>query len=443
MSDIFVFNKQAMSVMLSLLASSIYGVVDIYFISLLGTHELAAAGIISPFVWLFNTIASGFALAVSIFTTKYQNSSQFLKQILPPLFSGICFLCIIALSLYFIILHKIIESFSESLLTVKLAQTYFLSWVISYGATLLFFAGAAMMRVIDMYKQQTIIIIFSCILNIFLSPILMFHPIGLGISGAVYGTALSQLFAVVLFGYYITKNHSYSFGKHQIQIEMLIQKTLFLLRTALVTVTSSIFWPISVLISTYYIARLGDAEIAMMGIISKIQPLIMTPSFAISIAASVAISKSFQNRKILEIKKYFYMAVCLIIAWQSAFAIILLLGKDTFSIIISSYNTKAIELLSFFLWTIPITVAGRGMMFLLSQTLPALNKGRQSLFIDFAYIICLHTACYLVGFLFQDFLIVIILLSIFNIIGAVIFVVVMNKLRRDYAFIGYFRESAI
>lgn len=64
-ADLKQLNKHSMAVMLSWAASSLYGVIDIYFISLLGTQQLTAAGIVSPFMWLFNTVASGFALAIS------------------------------------------------------------------------------------------------------------------------------------------------------------------------------------------------------------------------------------------------------------------------------------------------------------------------------------------------------------------------------------------
>lgn len=427
-------NKQAMAVMLSWAATSIYGVVDIYFIALLGTQELTAAGIASPFMWLFNTVASGFALAISIFTARYQAESTFRQQVVQPMLIGIAVLSLLAWAIYSGLLRSMIEGFSENTDVIEQTRVYFGTWMMTYFSTLLFTSGAAMMRGFELYRQQTSIIIVSCVLNAIFSPILMFPPIGMGIAGAVYGTVFAQLCAIGLFFRQIRQKTGHSglerqslFCKEQ-NIRQL-QSVLQLFKMALVTATSSMFWPVSVLISTYYMSKLGEIEVAMMGVIAKVQPLLMTPIFAIGIATSVAVSKYFQQNDRITIKQYLHTAVFLMVVWQAGIAVVLYMIREPFAEFMLPHTPQAVGLLQYFILLIPTTVIGRGLIFLLSQTLPAMNLAPKALVIDFIFALCLHTLCYLIGYWMGNFEVAIVLLATLNIIGVGIFVVVSRGIR--------------
>ncbi|NOL48846.1 MATE family efflux transporter [Pelistega europaea] len=465
-SPLGTLNKQAMAVMLSWAATSIYGVVDIYFIALLGTHELTAAGIASPFMWLFNTVASGFALAISIFTARYQAESTFRQQVVQPMLIGIAVLSLLAWAIYSGLLHAMIEGFSGNTEVVEQAWVYFGTWMATYFSTLLFTSGAAMMRGFELYRQQTSIIIVSCVLNAIFSPILMFPPIGMGIAGAVYGTVLAQLCAIGLFFRQIRQKTGYSVLERQClpckeqniersyslssdyhsqiskdnkrQASTLPDSLLYisqlksvfqLFKMALVTATSSMFWPVSVLISTYYMSKLGEIEVAMMGVIAKVQPLLMTPIFAIGIATSVAVSKYFQQNDRTTIKQYLHTAVFLMVVWQAGIAVVLYIIREPFAEFMLPHTPQAVGLLQYFLLLIPTTVIGRGLIFLLSQTLPAMNLAPNALIIDFIFALCLHTLCYLIGYWMGDFEVTIVSLAILNVIGVSIFVVVSRGMR--------------
>ena len=183
----------------------IFGVIDIYFISLLGTQELTAAGIASPFIWIFNALSAGFALAVSIFTAKFNKRKDLPTRVIYPMLFGCIVISIPSAIFYLCVIEHSLNSFSNTPEIILYTQWYLSSWVYLYFPTLLFNALTSVMRGLEFYKVQAKVTIFSCLLNAVLDPILMFEPIGLGIRGAVYATALTQGLAILFFVAYILK----------------------------------------------------------------------------------------------------------------------------------------------------------------------------------------------------------------------------------------------
>lgn len=431
-TDLFLLNKQAMAVMLALAATSIYGVIDIYFISLLGLTQLTAAGLASPFMWLFNTLANGFALAISIYTARQQLENNLNQSVFQPMIIGIVSLSIFAFICYEFFLKNSLIYFSNDPEILKQTKLYLSTWIYIYCSTLLFTSCSAMMRGFELYKYQTQIIISSCVLNTIATPILMFEPINLGIIGAVYATAFSQIIAIAIFMYIIKGKKLIVFTFTHIHIQSLLKHLKNLLSTALATATTSILWPISVLIATYFISKLGSIEVAMMGVISKIQPLIMIPIFSISIAVSVWVSKAFQESNFVNIKNFITLSVKLILIWQFFIAILIIIFRENLAKLMLSHSQEGILLLELFLILIPLTVVGRGLIFLLSQTLPAMGRAQYALRLDSIYALILHTLCYFTAYLFGDFTIAIYLLMLMNIIGVLIFYYVTQHLKSQH-----------
>ena len=164
-----------------------------------------------------------------------------------------------------------------------------------------------------------------------------------------------------------------------------------------------------------------------MGVISKIQPLMMTPIFAISIASTVIISKVHQGPDQSSIKTHILTAITLMAIWQCSIAILFFIFKEDISELMLGGNADWQATFNLYLTLIPITVIGRGSIYLLSQILPAMSMPKFALAIDLFYAGVLHTMCYMVGYYFMNFSYSIYCLMTLNIIGMGIFTGVVKR----------------
>ena len=264
-----VIPAMAVPTVISMLVTSIYNLVDTYFVGLINTQATAAVGVVFPVMAIIQSIGFMFGQGSGTYMSRHLGARRLdeARQMAATSFVGsiICGLVITVLGLIFL---KPLSIALGSTPTI-LPYTMQFMGVILLGAPLM---TASMvinnqMRFQGNATQAMYGMISGAVLNVVLVPLFMF-TFGLGILGTAIGTVLSQLFGFIVLwvmsrrGENIPIQLSQSSRKWHFQQEILKGGTPSLTRQALASIATLM---LNVAAGVY-----GDAAIAGMSIVSRL-----------------------------------------------------------------------------------------------------------------------------------------------------------------------------
>lgn len=429
-------NAQATHTMLSFTALMAANAIDMVFIAHLGHQELTAASLASPFMWFMNTIAMGVALAISVYAskeTKKTNSNTITEVLLPGLIIGLLVYIATLLGVG-LNLESLVGVMGAGKSISVQSENYLEVWLYSFIITTSFAISTAYLRGLSLFKTQAIVVAIVCLGNVILDPLLMFGIYkfeGLGLVGSVYAACIAQGIGAIICIYYGIKNTQIN-GTHRLSIINLLRDSLKISKLAWVTSSTATFWPISGLASTYLISALGDAEIATMGVISKLQPLMMIPIWGISAVTTVFLSRAFANYQYNQIRPIFTSGFTLILVWQTVVALPFIIFSYPIANFMLDGYVEAVPYVVLYLMIIPISVFGRGMLYLTVHGLPAIEKAKTAMTVDSVYVLILHTGCYGIGYLLNDFNLSLKMLLVLNLTGAACAIFIVKRTQHSF-----------
>ena len=268
-----VIPTMAVPTVISMLVTSIYNLVDTYFVGLINTQATAAVGVAFPLMAIIQSLGflfgqgSGTYMARHLGARRLDEASQMAATSF--IASIICGLVVTVLGLIFLKPLSILLGSTPTILP----YTMQFMGVILLGAPLM---TASMvinnqMRFQGNPTQAMYGMISGAVLNVLLVPLFMF-TFGLGILGTAIGTVLSQLFGFIVLwimsrrGENIPIKLSLASSKWHFQQEILKGGTPSLTRQALASVATLM---LNVAAGVY-----GDAAIAGMSIVSRLAFLI-------------------------------------------------------------------------------------------------------------------------------------------------------------------------
>ena len=261
-----VIPAMAVPTIVSMLVTSIYNLVDTYFVGLINTQATAAVGVVFPVMAIIQSIGFLFGQGSGTYMSRHLGARRIdeARQMAATSFVGsiVCGLAITILGLVFL------KPLSIALGSTPTYTMQFMG-VILLGAPLM---TASMvinnqMRFQGNATQAMYGMISGAVLNVVLVPLFMF-TFELGILGTAIGTVLSQLFGFIVLwvmsrrGENIPIQLSQSSRKWHFQKEILKGGTPSLTRQALASIATLM---LNVAAGVY-----GDAAIAGMSIVSRL-----------------------------------------------------------------------------------------------------------------------------------------------------------------------------
>ena len=263
-----VIPAMAVPTVISMLVTSIYNLVDTYYVGLLNTQATAAVGVVFPVMAIIQSIGFLFGQGAGTYMSRHLGARRIdeARQMAATSFVGsiICGLVIMALGLIFLRPLSVILGSTPTILP----YTMDFMGVILLGAPIM---TASMvinnqMRFQGNATQAMYGMISGAVLNVLLVPLFMF-TLDMGILGTAVGTVLSQLFGFIVLwvmsrrGENIPIQLSQASSKWHFQQEILKGGTPSLTRQALASVATLM---LNVAAGVY-----GDAAIAGMSIVSR------------------------------------------------------------------------------------------------------------------------------------------------------------------------------
>lgn len=272
-----------------LLTIFLVDLVDIFFLSLLGQEELAAAiGYAGTLIFFMTATGIGLQIAVAVTISRSEGSAAHAedghnqRSVVERYFSNgmvYCFIASLAICIPFVI-------FCEDLLymlgargnTLVQAQHYASIMLPSTPILAMAMAASAALRSIGDPKAAMIAIMGAGLINAALDPIFIFS-FGMGAKGAAIASVISRFFMLGFSLYALRDKHNFRF---RIDATHLKQDSRLMNSIAIPALLTNLATPISTTITMKFMAQYGDSAVAGAAIVGRLAPVAFAALFALS-----------------------------------------------------------------------------------------------------------------------------------------------------------------
>ncbi len=369
----------------ALLAIMGLGLVDSYFVSFLGTQELAAMGFIVPIAFTMTSVSLGLGMAISSLTSKLIGAHKL--ELAARLITDGFYLTISTSILLSIILawqlEPIFTLIGAEAEIMPAIMAYMNTWLIGCVFLMLAQVCSSTFRAIGDTKTSANISIILTAINLFLDPLLIFGwgPVpAMGIQGAALATVIAVFSAALISLYYLGV-------KERLLLLQLPNWSHFkdnlkqLSGIAFPAMLANAIVPITGAVITSLVALFGTSAVAGFGVGGRIEAVSLIVVYALSATLPMFIGQNLGAGR----KDRVALAITLAFKFVFGFQLLIYLILITFSEPISALFSNEPEVQNItksFLWLIPVSYGFSGVVILTNVTMNVLGKPVIAMYIN-------------------------------------------------------------
>lgn len=326
---------------------------DMYFLSLLGEIEIAAAiGYAGTVMFFTVAIGIGLAIATTALVSKAVGANQ-TTQAKRYATNAIMFSLFISISIAVIIwfiLPDIISYLGATTRTHQLAVSYLSIVVPALPLLTVGMCCAAILRSVGDAKQAMYVTLIGGIVNAIFDPILIFTA-GLGVDGAALASVFARIAVATVGLYGVVRVHKFlskpTFGNFFGDIPAI-------LKIAIPALLTNIATPIGNAYVTVSMALYGDSAVAGWAIIGRIIPVAFGVIFALSGAIGPILGQNLGAQLFPRVRSTLTNAIIFIIFYILAIWAILALLHPYISLLFGVGDVAAHLITVFCVWLTPL-----------------------------------------------------------------------------------------
>ena len=361
------------------------GVIDSYFISFLGTNELAAIGFIVPITQVVTSFGLGLGMAVSSLVSKLIGANKITDaaHVVTNGFYLTSILAIFTIALLSWKLDTIFRLIGADTTTLAPIMSYMHIWIFAVPAVMFTMVCSSTFRALGDTRTSANIAIVMTLSNMLLNPVLIFGlgPIPeLGMAGA----ALATLIAVMM---------SCFIGVYQLFFRerlLLLSKPNWqdisndiksLIDIAVPAVLANSIVPITAAVLTAIVAVLGTDAVAGFGVGSRIEAMMLIVVYALSSTLPMFIGQNLGAQRKDRVRDSIRIAFKFTLIFQLCLYLLLAFLAAPIAAQFSTEDSvqKAIIL---YLRIVPIAYGLSGIIILINVSINVLGKPKIALYIN-------------------------------------------------------------
>lgn len=365
-----------------LIALFFVDLVDMYWLSLLGEIELAAAIGYAGSI-LFFTLSFSIGLSIGCSALVSQSIGTGGKARTQKLVGNInLFIALSTLTLAlacFLSLDTLLAALGAEGRSHQLAEQYLRIIIPSMPLLSLAMASNGILRALGEPKQAMYISLIGGFVNAALDPLFIF-TFDMGIQGAAVATVISRI-AMIAFAYYKVAFH------HQLmswpQVSLFKQDFRRYCTTAIPAVLTNLSTPIGVAYVTAVMAQFGDSVVAGNAIINKVQALAFAGVFALSGSVGPIAGQNFGAAKFDRIKDVLIQGMYFIFFYCVAVCLVLLALSDVLVAIFNA-DKEAERLIRWFCYGLSTVFIFNGATFVSNAMFNNLHQAHWATVMNFS-----------------------------------------------------------
>jgi putative MATE family efflux protein len=310
--------------------------VDMYFLSLLGEVEIAAAvGFAGTIIFFTMSVNIGLTATCSaLVSIALGNGNSKISQ------ETVTHCCLTS-AILTLPISLLLWIFLPYLLTVLGAEGRAFDLALEYTSIIILsmpimavgMAAGGVMRASGDAKGAMTLSLIGGIVNVILDPIFIFW-LGLEVKGAAIATVLSR-FAMLIYGIYVVAYKRRLFG--DISFGVYFSRIREYLSIAIPAVLTNLSTPIGLAFVTYAMAQFGDSAVAGNAIISRIQPLAFAGILALSGVVGPIAGQNYGARKMDRVFLTLTESIKLVVIYTVMLSLILWTTK---SLLVPLFNAS-------------------------------------------------------------------------------------------------------
>lgn len=357
--------KYSIPMYFGILSAIAFNLVDTYFLSLLGTNELAAITYTFPIIYIVTGVTMGIGTGATTVISKAIGAGDQEKVIRFTTHS-----LILATVIVFIL--TIIGHFTIELIfplmgakgqILQLVKEYMTIWY--YGVVFLVIpmVGNSAIRATGDTKTPSIIMMIAVVMNLILDPIFIFGfgPIeGMGMAGAAVATVIARALTLVISLYVLTfREKIVRYGLRT--LKNFGNSVKEILHIGIPSSISSITIPIAIATITSIVAQYGEHAVASLGVALRIEAFALTVFMALGSVLAPFFGQNLgagHHGRVLEAVK---ISRNFALAWGVFSAIVLAVFAYPIGYIFSD-SPELVDILSLYLYIGPISYGLRGLV---------------------------------------------------------------------------------
>lgn len=382
-----------------------FSIVDMFFVSLIGTNELAAISFTFPVTFTVISLNIGLGIGTSAVIGKYLGSGDSSKA--KVLATGSLMLVSILVGVLsitgYLMIDPIFKLMGATDVLLPLIRDYMSIWFLAGVFLAIPMVGNAVLRASGDTKTPSIIMAAGGAINGLLDPILIFGWLGfpaMGIKGAAAATCIAWAVTVVWILYLLAV-------KRKLMEPRLLRWDEFklaakgVLTIGLPAAGSNILIPITAAVVTALVATYGAESVAAWGVGSRLESIASIVVLALSMSLPPFISQNFGAGQFKRIVASYQMCIKFIMVWQLFVFAVLALAAPYISSVFAGEASVA-ETITLFLLIVPLGYGLQGIIILTNSSFNALHKPIAAMWLSIirlfvCYIPCTALGSYLYG----------------------------------------------
>lgn len=381
------------SAMIGNLAMHLMGIVDTFYISRLGTVELAAASFVIPIHTIYISLGLGIGMGMSslnsrlIGESRFADSSRLISDGL--LFAGM-FAVTAALigSLFMTPLFRLLGADER---TLPYIRDYMSILLVALPPLMLVVIGNSTFRSMGNIRMSATLAACLSVLNITIDPLLIFG-IGpfpqMGIRGAATATLLSATITLLI--------SLYVLGFYEKLLDLAVPRWQHLknnwaqiLGIGVPAMGANIMTPLAAAIMTAMVARFGDVVVAGFGVGSRVETISLIFVMALSSTVPMFIGQNMGAGRSDRAYTALMGSLKFVLVFQFVIYAVLWLLGDVIAATFSA-NPEVTTVIKTYLLILPLTYGAHGVVVLCMVSLNVMRKPRIALLLTFTRLMVLY-----------------------------------------------------
>jgi len=356
-------------------ASMTFNLVDTFFVAQLGTEELAAMSFTFPVVMILHAIVVGIGTGVTAVISRIIGGGDRSKvrQLATDSILLAIFLALVLTIVGLATLDTVFIALGAAPDVLPLIHDYMVIWYLSTAVLVVPMIGNAVMRAHGDTRFPALIMSIGSVINIILDPILIFGLLGaprLELQGAAVATLIARLVTLVAALWVL--NHrmaclDYSFPA----LVRLLESFRRLLHIGLPATGTQMITPVSIAIITAMIASYGSEAVAAYGAGARIEIFSLMFVMALNIAIMPFIGQNAGAGRFDRVREALRFGFEICMFGGLVVAILLAVFAPWIATKFSDDPT-VIDLTTLYLWVVPVSFGAYGIIGVTSSTFNSL-----------------------------------------------------------------------
>lgn len=369
--------KMTLPMMLGIVSLMLFNVADSYFVSQLGTEQLAALGFTFPVSFTVISLSIGLSVGTSATIARLIGSgdSDGARQLTTDnlLLTSLLMVSIASLSVMFI--DPLFRLLGAGDALMPYIHSYMSVWFFGSVFYVLIMVSNSSLRASGDTRTPAMLMGFSSVMNLLLDPLLIFGwgPVpALGIQGAAIASVIAWGIAAVaaLANLYLRK------GLLTLTIvspSAALQHWLMVMKIGFPAALSNMMTPIAAAIMTAVVATHGPEAVAAFGVGNRLESLSLLANLALSMTLPPFISQNFGRGQIARLKRAYLSAVGFALLWQALIYILLFIFAGGIGALFSDQET-VVNLISLWILIVPLGFGFQAVTFLTASSFNAVHQ---------------------------------------------------------------------